>query len=59
MNKLYKDILKMNVIVAYEMLKSTKLKISTEKIKDLFKDKEEELVELFLSVSIKTKNDKN
>ena len=56
MNKLYKDILKMNVIVAYEMLKSYKLNISTEKIKDLFKDKEEELVQLFLSVSIKTIN---
>ena len=42
MNKLYEDILKMNVIVAYEMLKSNKLNISTEKIKDLFKDKEEE-----------------
>ena len=39
MNKLYKDILKMNVIVAYEVLKSNKLNISTEKIKDLFKDK--------------------
>ena len=56
MNKLYKDILNMKVIVAYEMLKSNKLIISTEKIKDLFKDKEEELVQLFLSVSIKTIN---
>ena len=56
MNKLYKDILNMNVIVAYEMLKSNKLNISTEKIKDLFKDTEEELVQLFLSVSIKTIN---
>ena len=56
MNKLYKDILNMNVIVAYEMLKSNKLIISIEKIKDLFKDKEEELVQLFLSVSTKTIN---
>ena len=56
MNKLYKDILKMNVNVAYEMLKSDKSNISTEKIKDLFKDKKEELVQLFLSVSIKTIN---
>ena len=46
----------MNVKIAYEMLKSDKLIISTEKIKDLFKDKEEELVQLFLSVSIKTIN---
>ena len=38
------------------MLKSNKLNISTEKIKDLFKDKEEELVQLFLSVSTKTIN---
>ena len=49
----------MNVKIAYDMLKSDKLNISTEKIKDLFKDKEEELVELFLSVSIRTKNDQN
>ena len=49
----------MNVKIAYEMLKSDKLNISTEKITDLFLDKEKELVQLFLSVSIKTKNDKN
>ena len=49
----------MNVKIAYEMLKSDKLNISSEKIKDLFKDKKEELVQLFLRVSIKTKNNKN
>ena len=49
----------MNVKIAYDMLKSDKLNISIEKIKDLFKNKEEELVQLFLSVSIRTKNDQN
>ena len=46
-------------ISLFDLAKSNKLNILTEKIEALFKDKDKELVELFLSVSIRTKNDKN
>ena len=46
--------------MAYKMFTSNKLNLKIEEITDdLFKDKKKELVDLFLSLSIKTKNEKN